>query len=132
MILPPNVAVPTQTPVFLDGDSALLHALLRCDENGRVLLDALHEEKSEGMRTRLKLDSLGNLEYRADRPPDTLFIHGEDSLIYIPVTVEKHIETNVLTWQQQAWIYTGQILTAVCCLIITGAALKRRLKAPTP
>ena len=128
VILPENVAIPTQVPVFLDGDSVLFRALLRCDENGRVLMDALYEEKSKGMQTKLKLDSLGNLEYNAVKPPDTVYVHGKDSLIYIPVDVEKRVEVNVLTWGQQAWIYLGKILSAVCCLGIILAVIKRRLK----
>lgn len=126
--LPPNLSIPTQIPVFLDGDTALFRALLRCDENGRVLMDALYEEKSKGMQTQLKLDSLGNLEYKATKPPDTVYVQGKDSLVYIPVEVEKRIETNVLTWGQQTWIYIGKLLAVVCCLGIIGIVIKQRLK----
>lgn len=127
MILPPDVAVATRVPVFLDGDSAMFRILLRCDENGRVLMDALYEEKSKGIQTKLKLDSLGNLEYNAVKPPDTVYVQGKDSLIYIPVEITKRVEVNVLTWGQQTWIYLGKILSAVCCLGIIGILFKQKI-----
>lgn len=104
----------------------MFRALLRCDKNGRVLMDALYEEKSEGMRTKFMLDSLGNLEYNAVKPPDTVYVQGKDSLIYIPVEVEKRVEVKILGWWQQTWIFMGKTLAAVCCLTVIGIILKRR------
>ena len=106
----------------------MFRALLRCDKNGRILMDALYEEKSKGMQTRLKLDSLGNLRYDAVKPPDTVYVPGKDSIIYVPVEVEKRVEVNVLTWGQQTWMHLGKILAAVCCLALIGTVIKRYLK----
>ncbi|MBO5579303.1 MAG: hypothetical protein J5952_02645 [Prevotella sp.] len=108
--VPPPVAVPTLTPVAVDGDSAMLEARLRADPSGKITLDLLRQETSKRMSLQAQLDSLGNLKVKARRNPDTVYLKGNDSLIYVPVPgPEREVEVNVQSkWQKSmTWLGTA-------------------------
>ena len=127
--VPPPVAIPTLTPVAVDGDSAMLEAKLRADSNGRVTLDLLRQETSKRMSLQAEIDSLGNLKVKAKRKPDTVYVKGKDSLIYVPVPgpereVEKAVEVNVLNKWQKAMVWLG----SAALLIVAALGLPKLLK----
>ena len=127
--VPPPVAIPTLTPVAVDGDSAMLEAKLRTDSSGRVILDLLRQETSKRMSLQAEIDSLGNLKVKAKRKPDTVYVKGKDSLIYVPVPgpereVEKVVEVNVLNKWQKAMVWLG----SAALLIVAALGLPKLLK----
>ena len=81
-------------PVYLSPDSALLTALFECDSTGRVLMQEVEELKGKAMETDLSFKD-GKLDYKAKAVPDTVYVPGKDSIIYIPQPVE--VEVNRLT-----------------------------------
>ena len=127
--VPPPVAIPTLTPVAVDGDSAMLEAKLRADSSGRVTLDLLRQETSKRMSLQAEIDSLGNLKVKAKRKPDTVYVKGKDSLIYVPVPgpereVEKAVEVNVLNKWQKTMVWLG----SAALLIVAALGLPKLLK----
>ena len=123
--VPAPVAVPTLTPVPVDGDSATLEVKLRTDPSGAILMETLRQETSKRMSLQAQLDSLGNLKVKAKRKPDTAYVKGNDSLIYVPVPgLEKTVEVNVLTRWQKAMIWLGSVVL----LILAALGLPKLLK----
>lgn len=123
--VPAPVAVPTLTPVPVDGDSASLEASLRVDANGKIVMDLLRQETSKRMSLQAQLDSLGKLKVKANRNPDTVYVKGNDSLIYVPVPgPERVVEVNNLTNWQKGMIWLG---TAVL-LILAALGIPKLLK----
>lgn len=68
-------------PVHMPEDSATLEALLRCDENGRVLMTDLMMESSRRLDLSLRVDSLNRLLARAATRPDTVYVAAHDTII---------------------------------------------------
>lgn len=123
--VPPPVAIPKQIPVLVDGDSASLEANLRVDVSGRIVMDQLRQETSKRMSLQAQLDSLGNLKVKAKRKPDTVYVEGKDSLIYVPVPGPKEtVKVNVLTKWQKAMIWTG----TAALLLLAALGLPKLLK----
>ena len=68
-------------PVVSPADSARIKALMRCDENGRVLLDWYEQECSKNARLKFKLDTLGKLMIAFDVLRDTVYIPVADTTV---------------------------------------------------
>ena len=107
----------------------MLEAKLRADSSGRVTLDLLRQETSKRMSLQAEIDSLGNLKVKAKRKPDTVYVKGKDSLIYVPVPgpereVEKAVEVNVLNKWQKAMVWLG----SAALLIVAALGLPKLLK----
>ena len=123
--VPPPVAVPTLTPVAVDGDSATLEAKIHADPSGRLMLETLRQETSKRMSLQAQLDSLGNLKVKARRNPDTVLVAGKDSLIPVPVPgPERIVEVNVQTKWQKAMVWLG----SAALLIVAALGLPKLLK----
>ena len=77
------------------------------------------------MSLQAQLSPQGNLKVKAKRDPDTVYVKGNDSLIYVPVPgPEKTVEVNVLTKWQKGMIWLG---TAVL-LILAALGIPKLLK----
>ena len=77
------------------------------------------------MSLQAQLDSLGKLKVKANRNPDTVYVKGNDSLIYVPVPgPERVVEVNNLTNWQKGMIWLG---TAVL-LILAALGIPKLLK----
>ena len=123
--VPAPVAVPTLTPVPVDGDSASLEASLRVDSSGRIAMDLLRQEASKGMSLQAQLSPQGNLKVKAKRDPDTVYVKGNDSLIYVPVPgPERVVEVNNLTNWQKGMIWIGTVLLLVLAVLGIPKLLK--------
>lgn len=105
-------------PVYLSPDSALLTALFECDSMGRVIMRQMEELKGERMETGLSFKD-GKLDYKAKTKPDTAYIPGKDSIIYVPREVT--VEVNRLTWWQETWIRIGKMSLSI---LVFGLGLK--------
>jgi hypothetical protein len=65
------------TPVAVPGDSSMLRALFKCDSLNNVLLVGFSEQKSKNMNSNFSFQN-GQLSYKAETQPDTVFIKSTD------------------------------------------------------
>lgn len=114
-------------PVYLSPDSALLTALFECDSTGRVLMRQVEELKGKGMETGLSFQD-GRLDYTAKHVPDTVYVPGKDSIIYVPQEVKVEVETNRLTWWQETWMRIGKISISILALLLGLKGVRKLLK----
>lgn len=112
-------------PVYLSPDSALLTALFECDSTGRVLMQEVDELKGKTMETDLSFKD-GKLDYKAKAVPDTVYVPGKDSIIYISQPVE--VEVNHLTWWQETWMRIGKISISILALLLGLKGVRKLLK----
>ena len=78
--------------VPIPADTARVDALLECNSRGRVVAKMLQIEASENMRLLFKIDSLGNLLLRANRPIDTIFVRSDSVYITKDVVRTEYVE----------------------------------------
>lgn len=78
--------------VPIPADTARVNALLECNSRGRVVAKMLQIEASENMRLLFKIDSLGNLLLRANRPVDTVFVRSDSVYITKDVVRTEYVE----------------------------------------
>ncbi len=65
------------TPVAVPSDSSMLRALFKCDSLNNVLLVGFSEQKSKNMNSNFSFQN-GQLSYKAETQPDTVFIKSTD------------------------------------------------------
>lgn len=123
--MPDPVVKERLVPVYLSPDSALLVALFECDSTNRVVLRQVEEWKGKRMESDLSFQD-GRLDYKAKADPDTVYLPSRDSLIYVPQYVE--VEVNRLTWEQEAWMRVGKVLSALTAGLLIILLIKKRLK----
>lgn len=91
-------------PVVSPADSARIKALMRCDENGRVLLDWYEQEVSRNVRLKFKLDSLGKMTVDFDRVQDTAYVQAADTTINNSSSVSEvkavEVERKMRWWEK--------------------------------
>lgn len=80
-------------PVVSPADSARILALMRCDENGKVLLSWYEQECSKNAHLNFRLDSLGRLQADFNVKPDTVYVPTRDSVI--TSSTDKHITETI-------------------------------------
>nr|DAY79910.1 MAG TPA: hypothetical protein [Caudoviricetes sp.] len=112
-------------PVYLSPDSALLTALFECDSTGRVLMRQVEELKGKVMETDLSFKD-GKLDYKAKVAPDTVYVPGKDSIIYVPQPIE--VAVNRLTWWQETWMRIGKISISILALWLGLKSVRKLLK----
>lgn len=59
-------------------DSAEIRALFRCDENGKVIMSNLNLTQSKNAQLQFKLDSLGNLIAKFERPQEAIITTNKE------------------------------------------------------
>ena len=115
-------------PVVSPADSARIKALMRCDENGRVLLDWYEQECSKNARLKFKLDSLGKLMIDFDVLRDTVYIPVADTTVNRSSSVEEvrtvEVEREMRWWEKYL---TGAGILAHGVLIGFGIFKLRKL-----
>lgn len=91
-------------PVVSPADSARIKSLMRCDENGRVLLDWYEQECSKNARLKFKLDSVGKLMIDFDVLRDTVYIPVADTTVNRSSSVEEvrtvEVERKMRWWEK--------------------------------
>lgn len=115
-------------PVVSPADSARIKALMRCDENGRVLLDWYEQECSKNARLKFKLDSLGRMTVDFDRLQDTSYVSVSDTTTNRSSSVEEvktvEVERKMRWWEKYL---TGAGILAHGVLIGFGVFKLRKL-----
>lgn len=115
-------------PVVSPADSARIKAIMRCDENGRVLLDWYEQECSKNARLKFKLDSLGKLMIDFDVLRDTVYISVADTTVNRSSSVEEvrtvKVERKMRWWEKYL---TGAGILAHGVLIGFGVFKLRKL-----
>lgn len=98
-------------PVVNPADSTNIVALFECDEERQVILKQLSEEKSSRMESQFTFNS-GQLKYKAQTKPQTVYLPSKDSIIYqdVPIKVNVPFEVNKITGWQWTQIYAGRLL----------------------
>lgn len=77
------------------------------------------------MSLQAQLSPQGNLKVKAKRDPDTVYVKGNDSLIYVPVPgPERVVEVNNLTNWQKGMIWIGTVLL----LVLAALGIPKLLK----
>lgn len=102
-------------PVLPPADSLYFRAYFECDSAYNVLLRNWTSNSSSGQVDMKFDDGRLNLEYKTD--PDTIWMKGRDSLIYVPVKGDP-IPVNQLTWMQELWIRIGKFFSGIVTLIL--------------
>lgn len=125
--VPDPVVKERLVPVYISPDSTLLTALFECDSNKQVILRQMEELKGKSMESNLSFKD-GRLDYKAKANPDTLYLPGKDSIIYVPQPVEVKVELNRLTWWQETWIRAGKVLSALTALLLVIILIRKRIK----
>lgn len=125
--VPDPVVKERLVPVYISPDSTLLTALFECDSNKQVILRQMEELKGKSMESNLSFKD-GRLDYKAKANPDTLYLPGKDSIIYVPQPVEVKVEVNRLTWWQETWIRAGKVLSALTALLLVIILIRKRIK----
>ena len=85
----------------------------------------VEELKGKRMETGLSFKD-GKLEYKAKASPDTVYVPGKDSIIYVPQPVE--VEVNRLTWWQETWTRVGKLSLSLLALLLGLKAVQKLLK----
>lgn len=117
--------VPVPTPE----DSARIRALLRCDENGRVLLAWYDQQCSRNAQLEFSLDSLGRLIANFKVLADTVYVPVKDTTISNTTNSELK-EKDIITvpaelnsWQR-FFITCGVVLCVVVILAVGYAGYR--------
>lgn len=85
----------------------------------------VEELKGRTMETDLSFKD-GKLDYKAKAAPDTIYVPGKDSIIYVPQEVK--VEVNRLTWWQETWIRTGKLSLSLLALLLGLKGVRKLLK----
>lgn len=115
-------------PVVSPADSARIKALMRCDENGRVLLDWYEQECSKNARLKFKLDSVGRLLIDFSRLPEVIYVPVADTTVNRSSSVEEVRTVEVerkMRWWEKYLIGAGMLAHGV--LIGFGVFKLRKL-----
>lgn len=117
-----SVVVEKLVEVQLPPDSATIRALLKCDENGRIVLAWLDIANSKNAQAQLTIDSLGNLLAKMKTQKDTVYLPSKEITLTKEVQVPYLVEKELTRWQHLKLVLgewsLGIIITAI--LIIVG------------
>lgn len=105
--------VTTLVPVFVPGDSALLHAVFECDSLNNILLKGFNEIKGSNIGSKISFNN-GVLDYKADFKPDTVWLPNDT--IYIEKDVPFLVKVPKVEYRQtkfQAIFFYIGLITAV-------------------
>lgn len=106
--------------VPIPADTARVNALLECNSRGRVVAKMLQIEASENMRLLFKIDSLGNLLLRANRPIDTIFVRSDSVYITKDVVRTEYVEVSAKLTKSETWFIK---IGRACTFILLGAVI---------
>lgn len=85
----------------------------------------VEELKGKAMETGLSFKN-GKMDYKAKSVPDTVYLPGKDSIIYVPQEVR--VEVNRLTWWQETWMHIGKLSISILALLLGLKGVRKLLK----
>lgn len=120
-------------PVLTPEDSARIRALLRCDENGRVLLAWYDQQCSRNAQLEFSLDSLGRLKANFKVPADTIYVPVKDTTINNSTNTDvKEKETITVPAELNGWqrffITCGVVLCVMVILVVGYAGYRLAMR----
>lgn len=95
-----SVVVEKLVEVQLPPDSAIIRALLECDENGKVVLNWLDIANSKNAQAQITIDSIGNLLAKMKTLRDTVFLPSKEVTVTKEVKVPYLVEKELTKWQK--------------------------------
>lgn len=113
-----SVVVEKLVEVQLPPDSAIIRALLECDENGKVILNWLDVTNSKNAQAQLTIDSLGNLLAKMNTQPDTVYLPSKEVTITKKEKVPYPVEKELTRWQQFRMDFGGWAIAAVIIIVL--------------
>lgn len=113
-----SVVVEKLVEVQLPPDSAIIRALLECDENGKVILNWLDVTNSKNAQAQLTIDSLGNLLAKMNTQPDTVYLPSKEVTITKKEKVPYPVEKELTKWQQFRMDFGGWAIAAVIIIVL--------------
>lgn len=113
-----SVVVEKLVEVQLPQDSAIIRALLECDENGKVILNWLDVTNSKNAQAQLTIDSLGNLLAKMNTQPDTVYLPSKEVTITKKEKVPYPVEKELTKWQQFRMDFGGWAIAAVIIILL--------------
>lgn len=118
--------------IMMPADSSMVEALLKCDENGKVLVSSLESLNSKNTNLEFKLDSLGKLKMKTITVPYPVEV-VRDSFIYVNKAAEEKIVTveveKSLSFFQQFQIRGFWILFVIVFAAILYWYVKKQIKS---
>lgn len=119
-----SVVVEKLVEVQLPPDSAIIQALLECDENGKVVLSWLDIANSKNAQAQLTIDSLGNLLAKMKTQPDTVYLPSKEVVVSKTEKVPYPVEKELTRWQKLCVNVGGW---AIGIVIITILVVVRKI-----
>lgn len=95
-----SIYIDRLVPYPIPADSATIHALMECDEEGRVTLRRLSMEQSKNIGLQFKIDSLGHVLAKMKATPDTLYLPSKEIYVERKVEVPVPVERELSKWEQ--------------------------------
>lgn len=126
-----SVVVEKLIEVQLPPDSATIRALLKCDENGKIVLDWLDIANSRNAQAQLTIDSLGNLLAKMKTHPDTVYLPSKEVTVTKEEKVPYPVEKVLTRWQQLklelgGWAFGIIIMASLVFIIWIVYKFKRK------
>ena len=119
-----SVYVQKLVPVVLPPDTAFAHALLECNEQGRVTLSKLYLETTKNALLTFKLDSIGTLDVNTTIKRDTVWIKSDSIYVYKDKTETliqvEEVEKKLGKWDSFILRFGNWMFGGLCALFIWG------------
>ena len=114
--------------VMQPADTSALEALLRCSEQGEVLIAALSEEAAKGARMQTALDSLGRLSVRVIRVRDSVAVEVHDTTTVVEKeTIEVPVEVVKEVPRKKSWFDKTQQYGFWLLITLWGIKYRKKL-----
>jgi hypothetical protein len=114
-------------PVVLPADSSAIHALLRCNENGRVIIEHLESVTSENAALSFRLDSMGWMDTKTVVRHDTVWVKS-DTVRITTASVDEVVVEKQLSWWDSWMIGYGKWALIATVVVIVVGLVKLRIK----
>lgn len=117
-------------PISTPEDSARILALMKCDENGRVLLSWYEQQLSRNAELEFGLDSVGRLLAKFRTRPDTVYIEVADTTVNqkeqkeSKETIVVEVEKPLTNWQN--YLQTCGIIANIFVITLAGVWFLKR------
>lgn len=116
-----SIFIEKLVPVAQPADSAVIRALLECDENGKVVLQWLDMANSKNVALQFTIDSLGNVLAKMEVPPDTVYAKETTKSVGQKDEVPVYIEKELSGWERWKMEAGGWLTGALGVAVVAGA-----------
>lgn len=125
-----SIVIEKLVEIPLPSDSTAIHALLECDERGRVVLSWLDMVNSNHAKALLTIDSLGNLIAKMHTQPDTVRVPSKEVIVTKEVQVPVPVEKTLNRWDKikielGGWVFGVLILFS---MVVVGVSVFKKKK----